>query len=179
MHIISFLPSLPSLIAPAVHIDGPSNITAGQTVVLVCNTSQNLIVTWSREDGRPLPNTPDGNVLRIEMPGVEDGGVYRCMAEGVVATLNLVVVDGPPTASEKLTYDVLMTVLVVHACHCEHNIISLQVAIGFLFSIAQKVLGHVVFCSLRDVKHSDLMWIVKAMPVTVTSGHTSNACLPV
>ena len=88
-------------------------------MVLVCNTSQNLIVTWSREDGRPLPNTPDGNVLRIEMPGVEDGGVYRCSADDMVATFNLVVVERPPTASEKLTYDVLMTVLVVHACHCE------------------------------------------------------------
>ena len=103
MHIISFLPSLPSLIAPAVHIDGPSNITAGQTVVLVCNTSQNLMVTWSRDNDRPLPDTPDGNVLRIEMPAVEDGGVYRCSAHGVVATFNLVVVEEPATASEKLT----------------------------------------------------------------------------
>jgi len=34
-------------------------------MVLVCNTSQNLMVTWSRDDGHPLPNTPDGNVLRI------------------------------------------------------------------------------------------------------------------
>ena len=61
------------------------------------------MVTWSRDDGRPLPDTPDGNVLRIEMPTVEDGGVYRCSAHGVVATFNLVVVEEPATASEKLT----------------------------------------------------------------------------
>ena len=102
-----FLLSLLPLIAPppSVTIDGPATITAGQTVVLVCNVSRDVMVTWSRNDGRPLPNTPDGNVLHIPMPGVEDGGVYRCTAEGVVATFNLVVME-PPTTSEKPMYDV-------------------------------------------------------------------------
>ena len=59
------------------------------------------MVMWSRDDGRPLPNTPDGNVLRIEMPQAEDGGVYRCSAEGVVAMFNLVVMEPPtPVTSE-------------------------------------------------------------------------------
>ena len=75
-------------------------------MVLVCNASRDVMVTWSRDNGRPLPSTPDGSVLRIPMPGVEDGGVYRCSAEGVVATFNLVVVEEPPTASEKPMYDV-------------------------------------------------------------------------
>ena len=74
-------------------------------MVLVCNVSRDVMVTWSRDDGRPLPSTPDGNVLRIEMPGVGDGGVYRCEAEGVVARFNLVVME-PPTTSEKPMYDV-------------------------------------------------------------------------
>ena len=50
----------------------------------------------------------------------------------------------------------------------KHNIILLQVDF-----IAQKVLGHVVFCSLLNVDHSDLIRMVKAMPLTVTSGYTS------
>ena len=77
------------------------------------------MVTWSRNDGRPLPNTPDGNVLRIEMPQAEDGGVYQCSAEGVVAMFNLVVVEPPTTASEEPAYDVIMTAHAVHVCHCE------------------------------------------------------------
>ena len=60
------------------------------------------MVTWSRDNGRPLPNTPDGNVLRIEMLQAEDGGVYQCSAEGVVAMFNLVVMEPPTTASEEL-----------------------------------------------------------------------------
>ena len=55
------------------------------------------MVTWSRNDGRPLRNTPDGNVLRIETPEAEDSGVYQCSAEGVVAMFNLVVMEPPPT----------------------------------------------------------------------------------
>ena len=77
------------------HIDGPSTITAGQTVVLICNVSHDVMVTWSREDGRPLPNTPDGNMLHIEMPQVEDGGVYQCSADGLVAMFILVVMEHP------------------------------------------------------------------------------------
>ena len=73
------------------------------------------MVTWSRNDGRPLPNMPDGSVLRIPMPVVEDGGVYQCSAEGVVATFNLVVME-PPTTSEKPMYDMSH---VVHVCHHE------------------------------------------------------------
>ena len=76
-------------------------------VVLICNVSRDVMVIWSRDDGRPLPNMRDGNVLRIEMPGLEDGGVYRCSAEGVIGTFNLVVVEEPPTASEKPMYDVV------------------------------------------------------------------------
>ena len=102
-----------------VHIDGPATITAGQTVVLVCNVSRDVMVTWSRDDGRPLPNIPAGNVLRIEMPQAEDGGVYRCSAGGVVAMFNLVVVEPPTTASEEPAYDVIMTAHAVHVCHCE------------------------------------------------------------
>ena len=110
--------TLPPLTAPppSVSIDGPSTILAGQTVVLVCNVSRDVMVTWSREDGRPLPNTPDGNVLRITMPAVEDGGVYRCSVEGVVATFNLIVVEEPPIASEKPMYTSLVH---VHVCHHE------------------------------------------------------------
>ena len=70
--------------------------------MLVCNVSHDVMVTWSRDDGRPLPNIPDGNMLRIEMPQAEDGGVYRCSAEGVVAMFNLVVMEPPTTASEEL-----------------------------------------------------------------------------
>ena len=66
------------------------------------------MVTWSRDDGRPLPNTPDGNVLRIEMPQAEDGGVYRCSAEGVVAMFNLVVMEQPTTASEEAVCAIIM-----------------------------------------------------------------------
>ena len=62
------------------------------------------MVTWSRDGGRPLPNIPDGNVLRIEMPQAKDGGVYRCSAEGVVAMFNLVVMEQPTTASEEAAY---------------------------------------------------------------------------
>ena len=65
------------------------------------------MVTWSRGDGRPLPNTPDGNVLRIEMLMVEDGGVYQCSAEGAVAMFNLVVMEQtPPVTSEGPVYEV-------------------------------------------------------------------------
>ena len=77
-------------------------------MVLVCNVSRDVMVTWSRDNGRPLPNTPDGNVLRIEMPQAEDGGVYRCSAEGVVAMFNLVVIEPPTTASEEAVRDVIM-----------------------------------------------------------------------
>ena len=75
------------------------------------------MVTWSRDDGRPLPNTPDRNVLRIEMPQAEDGGLYRCSAEGVVATFNLVVVELPTTTSEEAVCDVIMTAYAVHSIH--------------------------------------------------------------
>ena len=92
-----------------VHIDGPSTIIAGQTVVLICNVSHDVMVTWSRNDGRPLPSTPAGNVLHIEMPQAEDGGVYQCSAGGVVAMFNLVVVEPPTTTSEEPAYDVIMT----------------------------------------------------------------------
>ena len=73
-------------------------------MVLVCNVSRDVMVMWSRDGGRPLPNIPDGNVLRIEMPQAEDGGVYRCSAEGVVAMFNLVVMEQPTTASEEAAY---------------------------------------------------------------------------
>ena len=112
--IINFLPLSPSLTAtpPSVTIDGPSTIPAGQTVVLVCNVSRDVIVTWSRDDGRPLPNTPDGNMLRIEMPQVEDGGVYRCSAEGVVAMFNLVVMESPTTVtSEGPVHEVIISLI--------------------------------------------------------------------
>ena len=72
------------------------------------------MVTWSRDDGRPLPSTPDGSVLRIPMPAVEDGGVYRCSAEGVVATFNLVVMDpGSPTTltSEGPVHEAVITLV--------------------------------------------------------------------
>ena len=70
------------------------------------------MVTWSRDDGRPLPSTPDGNVLRIEMLRVENGGVYRCMAEGVVATFNLVVMELPTTvASEGPVHETAITLV--------------------------------------------------------------------
>ena len=62
------------------------------------------MVTWFRDGGRPLPNIPDGNVLRIQMPQAKDGGVYRCSAEGVVAMFNLVVMEQPTTASEEAVY---------------------------------------------------------------------------
>ena len=77
-------------------------------MVLVCNVSRDVMVTWSRDDGRPLPNPPNGNVLHIEMSRVEDGGVYQCSAEGVIAMFNLVVME-PPSASEEPTCDVIMT----------------------------------------------------------------------
>ena len=86
-------------------------------MVLVCNVSRDLMVTWSRNDGRPLPNTPDGNMLRIEMFRAEDGGVYRCSAEGVVATFTIVVVEPPTTASEEAVCDVIMTAHAVYSIH--------------------------------------------------------------
>ena len=117
--IISFPSLLPPLTAPppSVTINGPSTIPAGQTVVLVCNVSRDVIVTWSRDDGRPLPNAPDGNVLHIEMPQAEDGGVYRCSAGGVVAMFNLVVMEPPTTASEEAACDVIMKAHAVYSIH--------------------------------------------------------------
>ena len=103
--------------------------------MLVCNVSRDVMVTWSRDNGRPFPNTPDGNMLRIEMPQAEDGGVYRCSAEGVVAMFNLVVMELPPS-SEEPVYDVIMTAHSVYIC--EAYIMPFQV--DFLFPIAQKVL---------------------------------------
>ena len=75
------------------------------------------MVTWSRDDGRPLPNAPDGDMLRIEMPQAEDGGVYRCSAEGVVAMFNLVVMEQPTTASEEAVCAIIMTAHAVYSIH--------------------------------------------------------------
>ena len=56
----------------------------------------------------------------------------------------------------------------------KHNIVPLQV--DFLFPIARKVLGHVIHYSLLNVICTDLMRMVKASPVTVTSRYYSSVC---
>ena len=86
-------------------IDGPSSgmTVVGQEVLLTCCAHPGVRVTWSRQDGQPLPVTSEGNVLRIPNSQLVDSGVYICEAGHVTASFSLQVVE-PTTEGEECGY---------------------------------------------------------------------------
>lgn len=84
-------------------IDGPSSgmVVVGEDVLLTCCALPGVGVAWSRQDGKPLPATSEGNLLHIPNPQLVDSGVYICEVGHVTASFSLQVVE-PTTLSEEM-----------------------------------------------------------------------------
>ena len=88
---------------------GPhQTVTVGESVLFQCRYLSGIpspTISWSREDGRPLPTAAEllpGGVLRITSVTGQEGGLYRCVATNAAGTtqaLATLEVQQPPAIS--------------------------------------------------------------------------------